>query len=234
MASQSGMQTGFSVDEALVEESQRTFMSRVYRWMFAGLVVTGSMSMYAVSNPDLRRFVAQSFWLLLIAEFGLVLALSFFQRRLSGTAAAAMFLLYAALNGLMLSGVFLWYRLGSIGEAFMITAGTFGALSFYGAVTKRDLGPMRSFLFMGLVGLLLAGVVNLFIRSDMLSFVWSCASVVVFAGFTAYDNQKLRQMHAASGYSSSGSLAINGALALYLDFINLFLAILRLFGGRRR
>lgn len=109
----------------------------------------------------------------------------------------------------------------------------FGALSVYGTVTKKDLSAWATFLFMGLIGVLVAGVVNIFLQSNFLGFVMSCAAVVVFAGLTAYDTQKLREMHASSGYASAGSLAINGALVLYLDFINLFLNILRLFGSRR-
>jgi uncharacterized protein len=233
MAWQAGLQTDLPVDQVLAEESQRAFMSRVYRWMFAGLAITGGLAFYTVTNRELLSFVAHAFWILLIAQFGLVLALSWASSRLSGTTAALMFVAYAALNGLTLSGIFIAYRLGSIAEAFFITAGTYGAMSLYGSVTKKDLSGWGSFLFMGLVGLMLAGLVNFFLRSNMLSFVWSCAAVVVFAGLTAYDNQKLRQMHASAGYSGVATLSIVGALVLYLDFVNLFLAFLRLFGRRR-
>jgi FtsH-binding integral membrane protein len=233
MAWQAGMQAEVGVDQVLVEEAQRSFMSRVYRWMFAGLAITGGLAMYTVSNPELLRFVGRSYLFLVVGEFALVLALSFLARRVGGAMAAAMFIAYAALNGLTLSGIFLVYRLGTIGEAFLVTAGTYGAMSAYGALTKKDLSGWGSFLFMGLFGLVLAGVVNIFVRSDMLSFVWSCGAVVVFAGLTAYDNQKLRRLHALNGYTASGSFAVVGALTLYLDFINLFLALLRLFGRRR-
>jgi FtsH-binding integral membrane protein len=150
-------------------------------------------------------------------------------RRLAG----AMFIGYAALTGMTLSIYFLIYTAGSIGQAFLMTAGTFGAMSLYGTVTKKDLSGWSAFLFMGLVGVVIASVINIFTRSDMLGFVTACACVVVFAGLTAYDTQKLRQMHASTGYSAAASISIVGALTLYLDFINLFLALLRIFGRRR-
>ena len=121
----------------------------------------------------------------------------------------------------------------TLAEAFAISAGTFGAMSLYGTVTKKDLSGWGSFLMMGLVGIIIAGIVNIFVQSDMLGFVKSCAAVLIFAGLTAYDTQKLRQFHAQSGFSSAMSLSISGALMLYLDFVNLFLNILRLLGRRR-
>jgi len=129
--------------------------------------------------------------------------------------------------------LFVVYQLGSVASAFAITAGTFAAMSVYGTVTKKDLSSWGTFLFMGLVGILIAGLVNIFVGSAMLDFIRSCAAVLIFAGLTAYDTQKLRAFHASSGYSSAASLAISGALTLYLDFINLFLNLLRLMGRRR-
>jgi hypothetical protein len=137
------------------------------------------------------------------------------------------------LNGLTFSVIFLVYELGSISSAFVITAGTFGAMSVYGTVTKKDLSGWGSFLLMGLIGIIIAGIVNIFLQSDFLGFVKSCAGVVIFAGLTAYDTQKLRTHHANSGFSSELSLSVTGALMLYLDFVNLFLHILRLIGRRR-
>lgn len=230
-----GWQTASSaqVNTALVQEAQRAFMSRVYGWMFAGLMLTGVVALYTVTNEALLR-VALSWRLgLVLAELGLVFALSFLAPRLSGPVAAAMFLGYSALTGMTLSVYFLIYTAGSIGQALLLTGGVFGALSLYGTVTKKDLSAWGAFLFMGLIGVILAGVANMFIQSDGLSFVASCACVVVFAGLTAYDTQKLRQMHAATGHSSAATISIVGALTLYLDFINLFLALLRLFGRRR-
>jgi FtsH-binding integral membrane protein len=221
------------VNSALVQESRRAFMSRVYGWMFAGLWITGVMALYTVSNKALMTFAMEWRFALLLAELGLVFALSFAAPRLSGAVAGAMFIGYAALTGMTLSIYFLFYTKGSIAQAFLMTAGTFGAMSLYGTVTKKDLSGWSAFLFMGLVGVIIAGVVNIFMRSDMLGFVTACACVVVFAGLTAYDTQKLRQVHASTGYSAAASISIVGALMLYLDFINLFLALLRLFGRRR-
>lgn len=221
------------VSSTLVQESRRAFMSRVYGWMFAGLWITGVMALYTVSNKALMSFALEWRFALLLAELGLVFALSIAAPRLSGAVAGAMFIGYAALTGMTLSIYFLIYTAGSIGQAFLMTAGTFGAMSLYGTVTKKDLSGWSAFLFMGLVGVIIASVMNIFMRSDMLGFVTACACVVVFAGLTAYDTQKLRQMHASTGYSSAASISIVGALTLYLDFINLFLALLRLFGRRR-
>lgn len=230
----------FSVEtdarSVLAQESARLFMARVYRWMFVGLALTAGVAMYVASHPSLAHAVLSQglFMVLMLVELGLVFALSALAPKVSGTAAGAMFLGYSVINGLTLSVIFFVYQLGTIGSAFLTTAGAFFALSVYGTVTKRDLSAWRSFLFIGLIGVVIAGFVNLFLHSDALDFVWSCACVVVFAGLTAYDTQKLRAFHTNSGYSSAQSLAINGALMLYLDFINLFLALLRIFGNRRR
>jgi hypothetical protein len=221
------------VNSTLVQESRRAFMSRVYGWMFAGLWITGVMALYTVSNKALMSFALEWRMALLLAELGLVFVLSLAAPKLSGAVAGAMFIGYAALTGMTLSIYFLIYTAGSIGQAFLMTAGTFGAMSLYGTVTKKDLSGWSAFLFMGLVGVIIASVVNIFMRSDMLGFVTACACVVVFAGLTAYDTQKLRQMHASTGYSSAATISIVGALTLYLDFINLFLALLRIFGRRR-
>jgi uncharacterized protein len=225
--------TSDEVSSALVQESRRAFMSRVYGWMFAGLWITGVMALYTVSNKALMTFAMEWRFALLLAEMGLVFALSFAAPRLSGAVAGAMFIAYAVLTGMTLSIYFRIYTAGSIGQAFLMTAGTFGAMSLYGTVTKKDLSGWSAFLFMGLVGVIIASVVNIFMHSDMLGFITACACVVVFAGLTAYDTQKLRQLHASTGYSAAASITIVGALTLYLDFINLFLALLRLFGRRR-
>ncbi len=222
-----------SVSDTLVRESQRAFMSRVYGWMFAGLSVTGLVALFTATNEALLMQVIQWRWGLLIAQLGMVFVLSGMVNRLSGAAAGALFLAYSALTGLTFSVIFLIYTGSSIGGAFVMTAGAFGGMSLYGTLTKKDLSSWGTFLFMGLIGVVIASVVQIFVQSSMLSFVLSCAAVVVFAGLTAYDTQKLRQMHACAGAQPGGTLAINGALALYLDFINLFLALLRLFGDRR-
>ncbi|NTX03696.1 Bax inhibitor-1/YccA family protein [Myxococcus sp. CA040A] len=231
----SGWQTAESdsVNSVLVQESKRAFMTRVHGWMFAGLLVTGVMAMATLSNEALLRTVINWRLGLFGVQIVAVLGLSFLAPRLSGPVAAALFLGYSALTGMTLSVIFLIYTAGSIAQAFFLTAGVYGAMAIYGTVTKKDLSAWGTFLFMGLIGVVLAGVVNIFVRSDMVSFVGACAAVLVFSGLTAYDTQKLREMHANTGYSSAATVSIVGALTLYLDFINLFLAILRLLGRRR-
>lgn len=221
------------VNDTLIQESQRAFMSRVYGWMFAGLLITGGMALFTATNETLRQLVASWMVPMLLAELGLVFVLSMAARKLSGAVAGLMFVVYAALTGMTCSIYFLVYTAGSIGEAFLLTGGIFGAMSLYGTITKKDLSGWGAFLFMGLVGVIVAGFVNIFVRNDMLGFVSACACVVVFSGLTAYDTQKLRQLHATTGFSSAATVSIIGALELYLDFINLFLSLLRLFGRRR-
>lgn len=215
------------------DTSAATFMAGVYRWMFAGLLMTAGVAYYVASDPALVMQLMHWAIPLIILQLALVFGLSFFASRLSGAVAGVLFLAYSGLTGLTFSSLFLIYQLGSLAQAFGLTAGVFGALSFYGTVTKRDLGPWRTFLMMGLFGVLGAGIIVMFTRSSALSFVMSCASVVVFAGLTAYDTQKLRQFHAAAGAEGGGSQTIVGALMLYLDFVNIFLSLLRLFGKRR-
>jgi FtsH-binding integral membrane protein len=218
------------------DSAERTFIASVYRWMALGLLVTAAVAWGIASSEAAIRFVILNRWVffgLIIAQFGLVVALSAMVQRLSAPAAGAMFLGYSALTGATLSVILLVYTAASITMAFAVTAGTFGAMSVYGTVTKRDLTSWRSFLFMGLIGVVIAGVVNVFLKSPMMDFVLACAAVVVFTGLTAYDTQKLRE-YARAGGATLAAAPISGALSLYLDFINLFLAILRLLGGRRR
>ena len=215
-----------------------SFLARVYVWMAAGLLVTAGSAFVTLSNESLLKMVFGNrfvFFGLMIAELGLVAWLSGLVGRLSSAAAGAVFIFYSALNGLTLSVVFLAYPSASVVSTFVVTAGMFGAMSFYGPVTKRTLDGLGSFAFMGLIGVLLASVVNIFLRNDMLGFVVSCVGVIVFTALTAYDTRKLKTMAATvDGRSEEGKRgAISGALALYLDFINLFLMLLRLFGNRR-
>jgi uncharacterized protein len=213
---------------------ERGFMASVYRWMTLGLGVTALVAVAVASSPGAIQLVFGNrilFFGLIIAELGLVIALSAAVNRLSAAAAGGLFLLYSALNGATLSIVLLAYTGTSVALAFGATAGTFGVMSVYGTVTKRDLSSWSSFLFMGLIGIVIASVVNIFLRSSMMSFVISCAGVLVFTGLAAYDTQKLRTIARAGG--ATGAVAVNGALALYLDFVNLFLMLLRLLGGRR-
>lgn len=221
-------------DTILAEESSRAFMQRVYGWMTGGLALTGVTAVVVASQPALMQAVAQFMWPLVIGQVALVFAFSFLAHKVSTPIAALMFTAYSFSTGLLFSGLFYRYTGASIASTFFVTAGAFAGLSVFGMVTKRNLSGMFTFLFMGLIGLVIAGVVNIFLQSPMLTFVASCAGVLVFAGLTAYDTQKLKTMHATAGYASSGALAIRGALTLYLDFINLFLYLLQLFGGRRR
>ena len=213
---------------------ERRFMAAVYRWMTLGLLVTSGVAFYVASTPSVRQLVLGNtmvFWGLVIAQFGLVIALSAAVNKLSAGVAGALFLLYSALTGATLSTVLLVYTGESVASAFAVTAGTFFAMSIYGTVTKRDLTSWSTFLFMGLIGIVIASVVNIFTKSGMVAWVISAAAVVVFTGLTAYDTQRLRRLAALGG--SVAALPVNGALSLYLNFINLFLSILNLFGGRR-
>jgi FtsH-binding integral membrane protein len=220
-------------NEVLAQSTASVFISRVYRWMFGGLFLTAATALWTASTPAALNLVIQHPYGLMFAQFGAVIGLSGLANRISGAATAALFLAYSALTGLTFSVLFLLFTPASIVQVFAITAGVYGAMSLYGALTKKDLSAWGTFLFMGLIGVMLASVVQIFVHSDMLRFTLSCAGVVVFAGMTAYDNQMLRAMHASSGYSSALSLTIVGALRLYLDFINLFISLLQLFGRRR-
>lgn len=224
---------GESTASILAAESARAFMQRVYWWMSLGLGLTGATAWYVARDQQLFMTLAPYSNVLAIVGLVVVVLFRSLSHRVGGTLAAAMFLAYSLINGVVFSTLFMVFTAGSIASTFFISAATFGALSVYGTVTKRNLSAWGSFLFIGLIGVIVASVVNIFLHSGMLTFVVSCAGVVVFAGLTAYDTQKLRTMHASSGYSSSQALAITGALTLYLDFINLFLMLLQLFGRRR-
>jgi uncharacterized protein len=212
--------------------AEATFLAKVYRWMAGGLALTGLFAYAVVSSPGLQNVILRNpivFFGLVIGELVMVVAFSRVVQRASFGTAAAMFLAYCALSGLTFSVIFLAYTSESIASTFFITGGTFAAMSAYGTLTKKDLTGWGQFLMMGLIGVLIAMVVNIFLHSDALGFVLSCAGVVVFTGLTAYDAQRIK------GYAHAGDerLALHGALQLYLDFVNLFLMLLRLFGRRR-
>lgn len=219
------------------------FVSRTYGWMFLGLMLTSFVSFAVVSSESaLQLFLGNPivFYGTLILEFVLVLGLTAAYTRLSSTAATLGFLAYSALNGITLSSIFMMYTMTSIGQVFLISAGMFGGLSLFGTITKRDLTGMGAFFGMGIWGLILVGVVNLFVRSESLSLGMSAAGVLIFSGLTAYDAQRIRSLaysYATGGgtYSDSeqGKGAVFAALSLYLNFINLFLNLLRLLGNRR-
>ena len=224
-------------DQVLVQgasDVERRFMAAVYRWMTFGLALTALVAFSVATSETALRLILGNrlvFFGLILAQLGLVIALSAAATRLSAATAGGLFLLYSALNGVTLSVVLLVYTGASVAMAFVSTAGTFAAMSIYATVTRRDLSSWGSFLFMGLIGVVIASVVNIFLHSSMVTFVVSCMSVVVFTGLTAYDTQKLRAFARAGG--GGGAMAVNGAHALSLDFVNLFLALLRLFGRRR-
>ncbi len=223
----------FNQENALeFEKSQQSFMQRVYQWMSIGLALTGLVAIFVASNPALLQALSGGiFFLLVIVELGLVFWLSSQIMKISPQTAITGFLVYSGLNGLTLSFIFLVYTQASIASVFFITAGTFTAVSVYGWTTKKDLTSMGSFLFMGLIGIIIASVVNIFLKSPAIYWIISYVGVAIFIGLTAYDTQKLKKIHERGG--ASEQLAIMGALALYLDFINLFIMLLRIFGRRR-
>lgn len=232
------MDNGITSQRERVAALQNSFVARVYNWMGLGLATTALVALVTASSPTLLNLILGSQFIflgLILGELGLVIALSTAISRLQATTATMMFFLYSALNGLTLSAIFLSYTSTSIANTFFVTAGTFGLTSLYGYATKRDLTSWGGFLFMGLIGIVLASVVNLFMRSEAIHWLVTYAGVIVFVGLSAYDAQKIKQM-AAYGFGDEESerkSAVIGALRVYLDFINLFLLLLNLFGRRR-
>jgi len=215
------------------------FIRSVYNWMAIGLGLTGLVAFYVSNSETLIRVIFGNqliFFGLIIGELVLVFSISARVHKMQASTATSLFVLYAALNGATLSAIFLIYTKSSITSTFFICAATFVAASIYGMVTKRDLTSMGQFMFMGLIGIIIASVVNLFVRSSGMSLVVSYIGVIVFVGLTAYDTQKLRAMALSQPDGlDAGTIrkgAILGALALYLDFINLFLMLLRILGNR--
>lgn len=214
------------------------FFNAVYAWMAVGLGVTALVALWVSSRPDVLHYVFSTgiFIFLIIAELALVWTVAAAVRRINATAATLLFLLYAGLNDLTLSIIFLAYAHAAIASAFVVTAGMFAAMSVYGFVTKRDLTSMGAFLFMGLIGIILASVVSFFWRNTMLTVLINYIGAFIFIGLTAYDTQKLKEMALATRGNAAlaARLSISGALALYLDFLNLFLFMLRILGDRNR
>lgn len=216
------------------KNDQVGFMTKVYGWMAAALLITGFVALFTAATPAIIGLIFSNslvFWGLFIAEIFLVGYLSARIESMSTSTATAIFLGYAALNGLTMSAIFLIYTAGSIASTFFVTAGTFAIMSVYGYFTKTDLTKMGNLLFMALIGVVIASVVNFFLQSEALYWVTTYIGVVVFVGLTAYDTQKVKEMNMIGEDDRKG--AIIGALTLYLDFINLFLLLLRILGGRR-
>ena len=211
-------------------------LKRVYLKMTLGLIVTALISMWAASSQAYLQFIMQnpwSIWALLIVEIGLVIAISAGINKFSSGVCTALFYGYAAINGLALSPIFLVYTATSIAKAFFISAGMFAGMSVYGAFTNKDLSKFGNFLFMALIGLIIASVVNIFTHSSKLDWLLSIAGILIFVGLTAVDTQKIKQMAENMPEEHVSRLATIGALTLYLDFINLFLYLLRFLGNSR-
>jgi FtsH-binding integral membrane protein len=235
--SPAGAQAGAVIDQGL-----RTYMLKVYNLMALGLAITGIAAFaafqFAFADGQLTAFgqaiyVSPLKWVVMLAPLALVFYMSFRINSMSVSAAQTTFWVYAGLMGLSLSSIFMIYTGQSITQTFFVTAASFGALSLYGYTTKRSLSGMGSFLMMGLFGLIIASIVNIFLASSALDFAISAIGVLIFAGLTAYDTQKIKEMYyEADSAEAAGRKAIMGALTLYLDFINLFLFMLRFLGNR--
>lgn len=213
-------------------------MRKVYLWMSLALVITGFTAYYVATTPALIGAIITNqilFWGLVIGELALVFGLSAAINKLSLTTATLMFVIYAVINGLTLSFIFLVYTASSITSVFFITAGTFAVMAFFGYFTKTDLSSLGKILMMALIGIIIATIVNIFTKSEGLAMILNYLGVLVFVGLTAYDSQKIKQMlmMALDTGEAAQKVALLGALSLYLDFINLFLYLLRIFGSRR-
>ena len=223
--------------QQVIEETRR-FFQKVYGWMFLGLIISGITAYWVASDPSLYKFILLNegiFYSLLIGELALVFGLVWLMKRISANIAIFMFLLYCFMTGLTLSVIFLVFTIESIGLAFFITACMFGVMSIYGYFTKTDLTQIGQVLIMGLFGIIIAGLVNLFLRNTLIDYIVSFIGVIVFTGLTAYDTQKIKKINIIGneGTPEDTKESIIGALELYLDFVNLFLSLLRLLGKRR-
>ncbi len=213
----------------------KVLMRKVYLWMTLALMITGITAAGVANSPNILALIYSSqvvMWGIIIAEFGLVIYISARLEKLSLSTATTLFALYSILNGVMLSSIFLLYSTAIISKVFFITAGTFGVTALYGYGTKKDLSSLGNILFMALIGLVIATVVNVFMKSAMFDLILSYIGVIIFVGLTAWDSQKIKHMMMVQqdADESAQKLALIGALSLYLDFINLFLYLLRIFG----
>ena len=238
---------GYRADQVAVDAGLRAYMIRVYNYMAAGVALTGVVAWFTFSAAVVQTsaglqltafghavFQSPLMWVLVLAPLGLVFVLSFGISRLQPGTALMLFFVYAGLLGMSLASIFLVYTGASVTRVFFISAAAFGALSLYGYTTQRDLTGIGSFMFMGLIGIIIASLVNIFLKSSGLDWAISIIGVVVFAGLTAYDTQRIKEMYSVMDDGTvAGRKAVMGALSLYLDFINLFLMLLRLMGDRR-
>jgi FtsH-binding integral membrane protein len=231
------MNVAFRERELEASAALPALMRKVYVWMTLALAITGFTAFAVASTPNLQQIVLMNTWVmwgLIIAEFALVIGISWGINKLSLTTATLLFVLYSVINGATLSVIFVAYSIGTISKVFFITAGTFAVIAFIGYVTKTDLSKLGKILFMALIGVIIATVVNIFVKSSGLDLILSYVGVLVFVGLTAYDTQKIKNMLWQAGDLSETSqkIALLGALSLYLDFINLFIYLLRIFGRR--
>ncbi len=228
--------TQAQVRTADIDVGLRSYMLRVYNYMSCALALTGAVAFFVSTSPTMMQTIYGTplMWVVFLAPLGLVFYLSARIHRMSAARAQTLFWVYAALVGLSLASIFVVYTGESLTRVFFITAGAFAGLSLVGYTTKKDLSGMRTFLFMGVIGLVLAMVVNMFLASSGLQLLISLAGVLIFAGLTAYDTQKIKLMYAESdGNEVAGKKAVMGALRLYLDFLNMFLFLLHIFGSAR-
>jgi FtsH-binding integral membrane protein len=221
-----------------IKSYQALYMTKVYNWMALDLFVTGIVAYITATTPQMIGAIVSSkllFYGLILGELGLVIYLTAAIRKMSQTTAIASFLIYSVLNGLTMSVIFLVYTTSSISTTFFVTAGTFAAMSFYGYTTKKDLTSIGNMAFMALIGIIIASIVNFFLKSEMMYWIITYLGVAIFVGLTAYDTQKLKNI-GSRGFSDQENMekmSVLGALTLYLDFINLFLFLLRILGDRK-
>ena len=230
---------GLVKDSYAAKAAQSTLMRSVYTWMTLALAITGLTAMYMAKSMTVINMMMESqfmFWGIIIAEVALVMFLSARINKISFTSATLMFIAYSVLNGITLSILFLVYTMSSIATTFFVTAGTFGIMALYGYVTKKDLSRLGSLCTMGVIGLIIAILVNMFLQNTMMDIIISCIGVLLFVGLTAYDAQKIKNLLSGDDVEvneTTQKIALMGALTLYLDFINLFIYLLRLMGDRK-
>lgn len=231
------MQEFVSSQRATTQVQVNSFIQSVYNWMAVGLGLTAVTAFVVASNATLFRMMLSVMWILIIAELGMVFFLAGRVHKMEASTATGLFLFYSVLNGATLSVIFHAYTMATISSAFFTCALTFGACSVYGMMTKRDLTSMGSFMFMGLIGIIIASLINLFVQSTAMTMIISYLGVFIFIGLTAYDSQRLKEMARTQPAGLDAGVirkgAIMGALSLYLDFINMFLFLLQIFGGGR-